>query len=1487
MATQSCILVTVLLFWSSAISSSLPRESRQTPGDAVTGDTVTVHVQFMLFSTYTSECLTGLTEDGTQIRVEFRLLTGQNFNPGEWISAGNVTLDEGDRSQTLTIGEIDPGADVNEFIQFRVLQSEHGGGSCNCWGLSNFTVNTIMDSGNKSKTIDITEECDEQSSSVIGMISMDEVRLFCGGSASVPRGIVTAADLLGLGNTTIQCNQVNGSNSLIDPGVAAPTEDCTAAYPRLDIDFNLDLLERDSCIGPSSFDEGVELAIRIGRDWIPLQYISPNLPDNRNRNSNFLIGHLNDQVVTIRGYTLNDTITDGEVNQLLVSVCGSFLTSEAQLRWMQTAASISRLPTTNPNNWRDLWTLDNVTVVLHVNETYNKTLIKDNFDNQTELNPEYWMEDIRNGMISDFCGADYVGDNSLLMGSVCNTTGCGGGQGTISSRIIRTASLDIGVQLGIPRPITDEPNTETNPPSTPSPPTMPPTPPPSTPPPSTPSPSTPPPSTPSPSTPSPPTMPPTPDDADDLIPQQQLGDALEEVLALIRNDEELANITTMPPATAAIALERVVGARVVDETVVAYLLADMVDRSRLPAGGVEDMVSFNETILSIGDMLLNETSNNEEPSIIAGSTLIATIEKLAFNGFTTSTDSQHSGNIEVIHLETRVDNEDTYFTSIDVRGSSIQVPTELVRIVDNGTGPITVGSVYYRNMSGLLPGTLPGERDTVLASPVVSTSLLCGDNICDTANIQLSLPVIVTLKHSKYAQALIENDDTSEATCVFWEFITNSSSDPLVNGRWDTEGCVRNDGLSNFTQTVCECTHLTNFAILLSARSVPPTPDVSTTDDADDLIALQQLGDTLEEVLGLIRNDEELGNILTMPPATAAIALEGVVGARVVDETVVAYLLADIVDRSNLSDGRVEDMVSFSETILSIGDMLLEKTSNNEEPSIIAGSTLIATIEKLAFNGFTTSTDPQHSGNIVIHLETPVDNEDIYFTSIGVRSNSIQVPTELVRIVSNGTGPVTVASVYYRNMSGLLPGTLPGERDTVLASPVVSTSLQCGDNICDTANIQLSQPVIVTLKHSKYAQAVIENDDTNEEATCVFWEFITTSDNLLANGRWDTEGCVRNDSLSNSTQTVCECTHLTNFAILLSAQPLNIPSGVALSLSIIGYIGVSLSVIAMLATIVALVFFRTLWNMRNYIHINLCVSLILAQLTFVIGVTPHGGGGVVDPGCRTAAVLMHYLFLVSFMWMLMEGVVLYLVLVKVFVKEHERKYIVSFTIVSYGAPLLYMVLCIPLGFAVPQLEDSYSYQLVSNNTTTIVCWLNPITNFILTFIVPVVVILLVNFGFFIMAIVTMCRHQKRQGKKQEVSSWLKSSVSLVTVMGLTWIIGILVFEVPALLPLAYIFTIFVSFQGVAIFILFVPLSEPVRDAYSKWWKKKLAKHRYQYKFESTSTKSTTLSNVSTNVTSPSLDSSLKLESSVFNSTVERESGLSSHSEELSEECKER
>jgi len=52
-------------------------------------------------------------------------------------------------------------------------------------------------------------------------------------------------------------------------------------------------------------------------------------------------------------------------------------------------------------------------------------------------------------------------------------------------------------------------------------------------------------------------------------------------------------------------------------------------------------------------------------------------------------------------------------------------------------------------------------------------------------------------------------------------------------------------------------------------------------------------------------------------------------------------------------------------------------------------------------------------------------------------------------------------------------------------------------------------------------------------------------------------------------------------------------------------------------------------------------------------------------GCQVVAVLLHYFFLVTFMWMLMEGVVLYVALVRVFVK-HKTRYIIAFTAVSYG-----------------------------------------------------------------------------------------------------------------------------------------------------------------------------------------------------------------------------
>ena len=76
-----------------------------------------------------------------------------------------------------------------------------------------------------------------------------------------------------------------------------------------------------------------------------------------------------------------------------------------------------------------------------------------------------------------------------------------------------------------------------------------------------------------------------------------------------------------------------------------------------------------------------------------------------------------------------------------------------------------------------------------------------------------------------------------------------------------------------------------------------------------------------------------------------------------------------------------------------------------------------------------------------------------------------------------------------------------------------------------------------------------------------------TEDTILSIGQWSDEGCTRNDTLSNTSVTVCECTHLTHFAILLSAAPIELSAPVTLSLQIIGYVGVAVSLVAMALTV--------------------------------------------------------------------------------------------------------------------------------------------------------------------------------------------------------------------------------------------------------------------------------------------------------------------------------
>ena len=75
--------------------------------------------------------------------------------------------------------------------------------------------------------------------------------------------------------------------------------------------------------------------------------------------------------------------------------------------------------------------------------------------------------------------------------------------------------------------------------------------------------------------------------------------------------------------------------------------------------------------------------------------------------------------------------------------------------------------------------------------------------------------------------------------------------------------------------------------------------------------------------------------------------------------------------------------------------------------------------------------------------------------------------------------------------------------------------------------------------------------------------------------------------------------------------------------------------------------------------------------------------------------------------------------------------------------------------------------------------------------------------------------------RKKISGWLCSVLSLSIVLGLTWIPGLFIVDwADQLLPIIYIYSILVAFQGVFILIVFVVLSRPVQDLVKKFCKAK-------------------------------------------------------------------
>ncbi|KRX56466.1 Latrophilin-like protein 1 [Trichinella sp. T9] len=373
------------------------------------------------------------------------------------------------------------------------------------------------------------------------------------------------------------------------------------------------------------------------------------------------------------------------------------------------------------------------------------------------------------------------------------------------------------------------------------------------------------------------------------------------------------------------------------------------------------------------------------------------------------------------------------------------------------------------------------------------------------------------------------------------------------------------------------------------------------------------------------------------------------------------------------------------------------------------------------------------------------------------------------------------------------------EIQRVVASKVVSTVVNM-----DTAIRGLREPVIITFW--------VPNQENMSNPSCVFWDKSVIMNGVI--GEWSTQGC----SLlhHNKSHIVCRCNHLTSFAVLMDVHGVDVPAEDLATLSIITYIGCAISVICLFATLISFFMFRSLQCERITIHKNLCLCLLIAEVVFLFGIRQTSN----PLTCGIIAVVLHFFFLAAFAWMLLEGFQLYSLLVDVFQPERNRgKFYYAF---AYGLPLVIVAVSLGVDYSKYGTEEY--------------CWLSTEEYFILSFVGPAAFVLCMNFVFLLVSILIVFRHSPysksqspRHGQTMAVNTrfkmWLKGSVMLVILLGLTWSLGFL-FVNHSTLFIAYAFTVLNSLQGVFIFVFQVLMHKKVRKEWNNWARKHFLSKRW-------------------------------------------------------------
>ncbi|XP_035664501.1 uncharacterized protein LOC118407978 isoform X3 [Branchiostoma floridae] len=392
-----------------------------------------------------------------------------------------------------------------------------------------------------------------------------------------------------------------------------------------------------------------------------------------------------------------------------------------------------------------------------------------------------------------------------------------------------------------------------------------------------------------------------------------------------------------------------------------------------------------------------------------------------------------------------------------------------------------------------------------------------------------------------------------------------------------------------------------------------------------------------------------------------------------------------------------------------------------------------------------------------------------------VGTDRIEVPGKALRNLYEESQVVGVSSFLYRTIKDLLPG-----NDFLLSDSKIINTRVISLSLFPPPPGQLDPPVRVELAHENASFV---------DPECVSWDFGIQLPNRTTRGGWSTEGCAV--LLSNDSHTVCQCKHLTDFAVLVTPFVPKMDAPSANEISFIVAIGCGIAMLEIASVIlVYILLWRCIRCDRSVIVLNLSLSLLNANGVFLGGIPQKWNKTI----CTAVAAMLHYFFLAAFCWMLAEGWHMYSSLVRTNGKLSKAK------------------LYIALGWLLPAAVVGVSLGITKTNGygNDKHCWITLDSQLPLALAAPACAVVAANLVILLLVVKAMLNSMAKKVDKDRTRTALWSSCVILPLLAATVVLAVFAVNRSAVL-FQYLFAMCNTLLGLFMLLFYCVGNKQVLD----------------------------------------------------------------------------